>query len=119
MLKNYPEWIKWFVFLDEKGMVDPKLLSELLNKHDIRNGLFIGKALQDRHPVIIHHYDTNLEMEYPDFAAGFVLSRSLIQHLSNKKLPEAENVPNRQGRDPRWYYSIGNILSWFPTVFKM
>ena len=63
LLKNYPKCIKWFVFLDEKGSVDPKLLSELLNKHDTRNELFIGRALQDRHPVIIHHYDTNLEME--------------------------------------------------------
>ena len=111
LLKNYPEWIKWFVFLDEKGSVDPTILSELLNKHDIRNEVFIGKALQDQHPVSLHHYNTNLEMEYPDFAAGFVLSRSLIQQLSNMEWPKIANSPVQQERDPNWYYTIGNILS--------
>ena len=84
LLKDYHNLIDWFVFLDEAGAVDPKMFAGILEKYDPDHDVFLGKALQDQDSVIIHHYDQNFDFKYPDFAAGFVLSVSLAEALSEE-----------------------------------
>ena len=79
-----PEDTKWFLFLDEHGSVDQLVLQELLDHQDHDERVFLGKALQDKHPVIIHYFDTNLNLKYPDFSAGFVMSKALINDIITK-----------------------------------
>uniref|UniRef100_A0A915L9A3 Beta-1,3-glucosyltransferase n=1 Tax=Romanomermis culicivorax TaxID=13658 RepID=A0A915L9A3_ROMCU len=46
--------------------------------------IFLGYALHDRHPTIIHHYafvNDPTKFSYPDFARGFVLSTAVLLKL--------------------------------------
>ena len=82
LLKKYEDTADWYVFLDEAGRVDPTLFSKMLEKYDPSDNLFLGKALQDKDSVIIHHYSQDYEFKYPDFSAGFVFSSQLVKYLS-------------------------------------
>lgn len=45
--------------------------------------MWIGYAVKDKHPTIIHHYafeeDENKRISYPLFAAGFLMSVELLK----------------------------------------
>jgi hypothetical protein len=56
----------------------------MLKKYDHKDQVFLGKALQDTDTVIIHHYSQDFEFKYPDFAAGFVFSSSLVETFSKE-----------------------------------
>ena len=81
LMKIVPVDTEWFLFFNEYGCVDPVVLEELLARQNHGEGVFLGKALQDKHPVIIHYFDTNLNLKYPDFSAGFVMSKALIKDI--------------------------------------
>ena len=81
LMKMVPEDTEWFLFLNEHGSVDPVVLEELLARQNHDERVFLGKALHDKHPVIIHYFDTNLNLKYPDFSAGFVMSKALIEDI--------------------------------------
>ena len=81
LLTNYSAGVNWFVFLNEWSKVDTSIFEELLQEYDSTKEIFLGKALQDEHEVITHFYEKNLDMKYPDFSAGFVLSRPLVNRL--------------------------------------
>ena len=108
LLTKYPSWIKWFIFLDEKGSVNLKIMEELIN--EMKDEVFIGRALQDQHPVIIHFYDKNPGTKYPDFSAGFGLSRNIVHVLSTVFLRTKNVTSSQKTVDLRWDYTVGNIL---------
>ena len=81
LLEDYHDLIDWYVFLDEAGTIDPQEFTKMLKKYDHKDQVFLGKALQDKDSVIIHHYSQDFKFKYPDFAAGFVFSSSLAQTL--------------------------------------
>ena len=87
LLEDYEDLADWFVFLDEAGRVEPSLFAEILKKYDPKQNVFLGKALQDRDSVIIHHYSQDYKFKYPDFSAGMVFSSQLVKSLS-KELKE-------------------------------
>ena len=84
LLEDYRYLIDWYVFLDEAGTIDPEEFTEMLMKYDHKDKVFLGKALQDKDSVIIHHYSNDFEFKYPDFSAGFVFSASLADTLSRE-----------------------------------
>ena len=90
LLKNYSDDINWFVFLHEWSTVDVNIFETLLQEYDPKQEIFLGKPLQDTHPVIIHYYKETLDIKYPDFSAGFVLSRPLVKRLSSDFQKEAK-----------------------------
>jgi len=101
LLAKYPEGTEWFIFLNENGSINPDILEMVLNESDIKNDVFIGRALQDQHPVIIHFYNDNLDMKYPDFSAGFALSRSiayrlLIEFQRSTDVPASKKVESQK-----------------------
>ena len=81
LLIKCSESVNWVVFLNEWSKVDTSIFEELLQEYDSTKEIFLGKALQDEHEVITHFYEKNLDMKYPDFSAGFVLSRPLVHRL--------------------------------------
>ena len=112
LLTGYSEDVNWFVFLNEFGRVDVNIFEGLLQEYNSKKGVFLGKALQDEHAVIIHFYEKNLDMKYPDFSAGFVLSRPLADRLSkdyqiDSRLPLSE-IQNSRGY--RGMYSGGYTI---------
>ena len=114
LLKKYEDQADWFVFLDEAGRVEPSLLAKVLGKYDPKEHLFLGKALQDKDSVIIHHYSQDYEFKYPDFSAGFVFSLQLAQSLS-KEIKEKNFDLEHFPKD----FSIGNYLISFYTIYLL
>jgi hypothetical protein len=87
-----------------------KIMEELIDEHDIRDDVFIVRALQDQYPVIIHFYDKKTDIKYPDFSAGFAISRNIVHALSTV-FQKSKNVSTYQKTtDLRWDYTVSNIL---------
>ena len=105
LLIKYEDTADWYVFLDEAGRVDPTLFSQMLEKYDPSENRFLGKALQDKDSVIIHHYSQDYEFKYPDFSAGFVFSSQLVKYLS-KELKEKDFDLEHFPKD----FSIGKMM---------
>lgn len=102
LLEEYEALADWFVFLDEEGRVEPSLFAQMLQKYDPEQEVFLGKALQDRDSVIIHHYSQDYKFKYPDFSAGMAFSSQLVKSLS-KELKEKNFEPEHFPKD----FSIG------------
>ena len=116
LMKMVPVDNEWFLFLNEHGSVDPVVLEELLARQNHDERVFLGKALHDKHPVIIHYFDTNLNLKYPDFSAGFVMSKALIKDIITQI--DTTDILQTQPHDNesfRGNYVIGkDICAFFP-----
>ena len=115
LMKIVPVDTNWFLFLNEYGSVDPVVLEQLLARQNHDDRVFLGKALHDKHPVIIHYFDTNLNLKYPDFSAGFVMSKALIKDIITQI--DTTDILQTQPHDNesfRGNYVIGkNICAFF------
>ena len=107
LLKDYSSDIEWFVFLHEASTIDVKTFKSMLEEYDPKQDTFLGKALHDTHPTIVHYYEENLDMTYPDFSAGFVLSRSIVKRLSEQFSLEVELPLSKIQHSERKGYTIG------------
>lgn len=112
LIRDYGESAEadWFVFLDESCRLDPSKFGRLLARHrpeddqeEADDGLvFVGRALQDREPTIIHHFDDpgreesssgRPQFSYPDPASGFLMSSGLVRLLAVELYEADYNVP--------------------------
>ena len=84
LLNKYSTSVDWFIFLDERSSVSPRILKNILDSYNCKEKVFIGKALRDQHVTKPHNFETNFNLTYPHFAAGFVLSKSLIIDLAKQ-----------------------------------
>ena len=110
LMKMVPVDNEWFLFLNEHGSVDPVVLEELLARQNHDERVFLGKALHDKHPVIIHYFDTNLNLKYPDFSAGFVMSKALIEDII-AQMDSTDTTKTRHDNDSfRGNYVIGKNM---------
>ena len=107
LLNDYSSDIEWFVFLHEASTIDVKTFGSMLEEYDPKQDTFLGKALHDTHPTIIHYYEENLDMTYPDFSAGFVLSRSIVKRLSEQFDLEVKLPLSKIEHSKRKGYTIG------------
>lgn len=107
LLNDYSSDIEWFVFLHEASTIDVKTFGSMLEEYDPKQDIFLGKALHDTHPTIIHYYEENLDMTYPDFSAGFVLSRSIVKRLSEQFDLEVKLPLSKIEHSKRKGYTIG------------
>ncbi|XP_059177419.1 beta-1,3-glucosyltransferase-like [Physella acuta] len=74
----------WVFICEEDTQVDIGGLSSLLQQYDPSQEYFLGRELRDQQTTIIHHFafaDDPSKFTYPDFRAGFVLSRALVVSL--------------------------------------
>ncbi|XP_041849800.1 beta 3-glucosyltransferase a [Melanotaenia boesemani] len=77
----------WLVFLEEETKVKMTTLVQVLARFDSNKEWFLGKPLCDEESTIIHHYafaENPSIFKYPDFAAAWALSISLVIRLANK-----------------------------------
>ncbi|XP_071944108.1 beta-1,3-glucosyltransferase-like [Antedon mediterranea] len=75
---------KWIFLCEEESRVSVKGLLQVLSNYNWNKKMFLGKALQDRNPTIIHHFrfhDDPSKFSYPDFEAGWLLSKPLFKSL--------------------------------------
>ena len=119
LLKNYSDDIEWFVFLHESSNVDVNIFEMLLQEYDASKEVFLGKALYDRHPVIIHFYEENLDMKYPDFSAGFALSRPLVRRLSAEFQKETKLPLSKIQYSKREGYLIGMLHTIYHNSYQI
>uniref|UniRef100_A0A8C4NJW4 Beta 3-glucosyltransferase a n=1 Tax=Eptatretus burgeri TaxID=7764 RepID=A0A8C4NJW4_EPTBU len=79
--------LAWLFFCTEETLVDLKHLVHLLSQYDHRQEWFLGHPLHDEEATIIHHFafhEGSTSFLYPDFEAGWALSRVLVDRLSKK-----------------------------------
>jgi UDP-glucose:O-linked fucose beta-1,3-glucosyltransferase len=72
--------VDWVFFAPADLPARHRDIVEWLAQHDPRSGIFLGRALCDIRPTIIHHYRQD-QLSYPDFRCGFALSRPLLLRL--------------------------------------
>ena len=81
ILHRFETSIDWYVFLDERSSINSLALSSILDSHNASKKVFLGRSIQDKHASKIHHFEKNFDLKYPNFSAGFVLSRQLVADL--------------------------------------
>ncbi|XP_058800097.1 beta-1,3-glucosyltransferase isoform X2 [Phymastichus coffea] len=77
----------WYVFCADNTAIRLTRLLYVLNSYDVNiyKNLWIGYALYDKEPTIIHHYaEHTKKFKYPNLASGFAISKYLLKSLSNK-----------------------------------
>ncbi|KAK6184234.1 hypothetical protein SNE40_006744 [Patella caerulea] len=94
ILQNIAEKFKeksWVIFVEEETRIDLSRLVDVLNKYDYKKDYFLGKALYDKSPTIIHHFaffDDPRKFGYPDPAAGMCFSQGLLTSLAERLATE-------------------------------
>ncbi|KAM3869619.1 beta-1,3-glucosyltransferase-like, partial [Diretmus argenteus] len=84
---SFSQSASWFLFLEEETRVTLAVLLQVLNRHHSQEEWFLGKRLHDNDASIIHHYafsEDPSSFGYPDPAAGWALSRPLLQRLAER-----------------------------------
>lgn len=74
-LKDIPKWV---MFCTEHTAINLENLMKLVEDLEGEGDMFVGRALTDPGPVIIHHFSSNLDFRFPLLSAGFLVSRSLF-----------------------------------------
>ncbi|KAJ8912929.1 hypothetical protein NQ315_017259, partial [Exocentrus adspersus] len=77
----------WIFFLEDRTKTRLNLLTEILEKYDPLEEIWIGNALHDNEATIIHHfafYENPKYFKYPNMASGFAFSTALLKRLSRQ-----------------------------------
>jgi len=69
--------------LNEAAEVNLELFKSIPGKYQTDYEIFVGHSLVDRDHSIIHHFDSS-KLAYPDFKAGFLISKNLVQVLAKQ-----------------------------------
>ncbi|XP_029165857.1 beta-1,3-glucosyltransferase isoform X2 [Nylanderia fulva] len=75
---------KWFFFCLENTVIQLAKLLIVLEKFDVSQNVWIGHALYDHEPTIIHHFAKNKKFKYPHVAAGFAMTFKLLKSLARQ-----------------------------------
>ncbi|XP_076303571.1 beta-1,3-glucosyltransferase [Lasioglossum baleicum] len=76
---------KWFFFCLESTVIRLSKLLNVFSKYNHHKDLWIGHALYDREPTIIHHFaEHNKKLKYPHIASGFAITSALMNSLVKK-----------------------------------
>ena len=66
--------------MDDDTEVFARPMQALLSSLDADQALFLGRALQDlKGRSIIHHFESDKDFQYPDFACGWIMSIPLLR----------------------------------------
>ncbi|XP_012256346.2 beta-1,3-glucosyltransferase [Athalia rosae] len=73
----------WYFFCEVGTVIRLNLLVELLNGFNSSQDVWIGHALYDHEPTIIHHFSEHTKkFKYPNSVSGYAISLPLVQRLS-------------------------------------
>ncbi|CAJ1063816.1 beta-1%2C3-glucosyltransferase [Xyrichtys novacula] len=84
---TYGRSAAWFFFLEEETRISLSALLHVLNRYPAQKEWFLAKRLHDEEASIIHHYafsEDPASFGYPDPAAGWALSKPLLQRLAER-----------------------------------
>ncbi|GAB1598117.1 beta-1,3-glucosyltransferase-like, partial [Argonauta hians] len=93
LLSDFVEYFSdqsWVFISEEDVRVNMFMLLKVLQRYDASKPLFLGNALQDEAPVIIHHFafsENPSQFSYPNIALGFLLSLPLVKNLHSRWPP--------------------------------
>nr|XP_012224252.1 PREDICTED: beta-1,3-glucosyltransferase [Linepithema humile] len=84
-LSNTYSNAKWFFFCLENTVIRLEKLLNVLEKFSASQDVWIGHALYDHKPTIIHHFaEHTKKFKYPHFASGFAMTLKLLKDLSQQ-----------------------------------
>ncbi|XP_066594529.1 beta-1,3-glucosyltransferase-like [Prorops nasuta] len=112
LYNNYSQ--KWyFFFLENTAIRLPKLI-DVLNKYNSNQDLWIGHALYDQEPTIIHHFAENArKFKYPNIASGFAITSKLLNKLAetllNDRKPSDDFFIDASYEFANFVFKYGNV----------
>ncbi|XP_066995868.1 beta-1,3-glucosyltransferase isoform X2 [Anabrus simplex] len=77
----------WVFFCESYTKIILKKVIKYFGKYNPSEELWIGHALYDREPTIIHHFafiENTQQFKYPYFGSGFAMSNTLLRRLSSR-----------------------------------
>ncbi|XP_046840897.1 beta-1,3-glucosyltransferase-like isoform X2 [Xenia sp. Carnegie-2017] len=77
----------WFFFCEDDTLLDLHGVLRVLGRYNYSEEHFLGHALQDPQPAIIHHfafYEDPSKFSFPDFSAGWAMSSALLKRLAQR-----------------------------------
>ncbi|KYM88213.1 Beta-1,3-glucosyltransferase [Atta colombica] len=81
---EFPD-VEWFFFCLENTVIRLEKLLDVLGKFNSSQDVWMGYALYDREPTIIHHFAQHTKkFKYPHIASGFAMSVTLLKSLSKQ-----------------------------------
>ncbi|XP_034189037.1 beta-1,3-glucosyltransferase [Osmia lignaria lignaria] len=102
---------KWFLFCLENTVIRLSKLLAILSKFNESKNLWIGHALYDHEPTIIHHFaEHNKKFKYPHVASGFAITITLLTSLVQKMI---------EGERPKDDFSIDASYEFASFVLKV
>ena len=102
---------KWFFFCLENTVIRLSKLLGILSKFKEDNNVWIGHALYDHEPTIIHHFaEHNKRFKYPHIASGFAMTSTLVESLVQKII---------EGKTPKDDFSIDASYEFASFVLKV
>lgn len=88
LLTQHGHNTSWFFICEPRTRLNLQKLSQVLQRLDPNKPAWLGHALHDREPTIIHHFalldNLQLKFEYPNIVAGFVMNIALLKILVNR-----------------------------------
>lgn len=88
LFRDYGLSKSWIFFCEDDTFVDLIGVLRVLSRYNHTKNYFLGHALHDPQPAIIHHFafaEDPSKFLFPDFSAGWAVSSSLLKRL-NKRL---------------------------------
>lgn len=97
----------WLFVCESTTTVHLEKLLGFLRARNAEEEHFIGRALKDKKPVIIHHYhgfgENEKPVQFPDFAAGMAISKGLFKKVL-QVLPE--DTARKFSIDPKHEFAM-------------
>lgn len=87
LVGDYGDNKRWIFFCEDETTINLSGLVQVLNKYDARQEMFLGHAIQDEQPAIIHHFAFHQDpsqFSFPDFSAGWALSVPLLNRIGKR-----------------------------------
>ncbi|XP_014483354.1 PREDICTED: beta-1,3-glucosyltransferase isoform X2 [Dinoponera quadriceps] len=101
---------RWFFFCLENTVIRLEKLLDVLGRFSASLDIWIGHALYDHEPTIIHHFEKHTKkFKYPNIASGFAMTSKLLKSLS-------EEIS--KGRAPKPDFSIDSSYEFASFVLK-
>jgi hypothetical protein len=92
LLKQYPH-MKWLFIGEARTRLHLAELLAFAEQQGNRSAsIYVGHGLYDSEPSIVHHYSFELENPYPDFAPGVLISRDLLERLTDRMQTYAKPI---------------------------
>ncbi|KAK2586247.1 hypothetical protein KPH14_001503 [Odynerus spinipes] len=107
-LSNNYSNVQWYFFCLENTVVKLNKLLNVFSQFNTSQDLWIGHALYDVEPTIIHHFaEATKKFKYPHIATGFAITSKLLNRLA-QEISHGYNAHNDFSIDAS--YELANFI---------